>query len=161
MLNPINKIKLIKGVTMKLSTMVEENISFEEKCKKKKLMEEAMKYCAKCGTEYDESLEACPSCEATETFSKCESIELRIAKKESQLNAGGAEDEATLATEIESLKARKESECSEEEAEGGKEEMPMELKKKEVMVESVVLVETPLKDEDAEEIAYLKSLSGL
>ena len=86
---------------MKLSTMVEENITSEEievieekkKCKKKLLMEEGMKYCAKCGAEYAEELEACPKCEAIETFSKCESIDLRIAKKEATLTAGGTEDE--------------------------------------------------------------------
>jgi hypothetical protein len=103
--------------------MVEENISSEEveiieekkKCKKKKkLMEEGMKYCATCGAEYSEELEVCPSCESTETFSKCESIDLRIAKKEAILTAGSSENEATLTTEINALKTRKEEECTEE-----------------------------------------------
>jgi len=131
---------------MKLSKMVEENITSEEieiieekkKCNKKKklLVEEGMKYCSKCGTEYSEELEACPSCEATETFSKCESIDLRIAKKEAVLTAGSSEDEAKLTTEITALKARKESECSEEET-------PMEEAKTE---KAVILLEETCED---------------
>ena len=188
---------------MKLSKMVEENITSEEvkiieekkKCKKKKaLMEEGMKYCAKCGAEYDEALEACPACEATETFSKCESIDLRIAKNEAKLTAGSVEDEVALTAKIESLKSRKEEECTEEEtpvespvAEAKKEKgvifvTCVECKheyaatedkcpkcgcaapvteSEEVIAEADILVETPTTDEAADELEYLKSLSGM
>lgn len=142
---------------MKLSKMVEENITSEEveiieekkKCKKQKLlMEEGMKYCAKCGTEYDEALEACPKCEATETFSKCESIDLRIAKKEATLTAG-VEDETALTTEITALKARKEAECTEEEA-------PAEAPVVEAKAEEVVVEEPVSESKEVEEIAIAK-----
>ena len=149
---------------MQLSKMVQETLTAEEievikekkKCNKKKstpMMEDGMTYCAKCGTEYDSALDACPSCGSTETTTQCGAMELNMAKLEASINGGSAEDVSATEAKLKALKASYETTC--EDAEEEKSETPSEEKKEE-MTESLI-TETEISAEE-KELAWLKSL---
>jgi len=87
---------------VKLSKMVEENITaeeaeiIEEKCNKKKntpMMEDGMVNCADCGTEYSSEEEKCPTCQSTKVMPKVkESAEVEDGKVEVETPAQEKEE---------------------------------------------------------------------